>query len=424
MLDKKNSADLGLPEESRTLEEAKLLANAALQRLNLPQARWEVIEGVSGSWERAEIAYGKEQLVLAASGGGVVQVNRNPFSTLDPDAPNVTLERIEASIQSWMDHLKKVNQKNTLAAIKVLPGMTAVCVDGEWRVTINLYRLSERYPDKNTAWCEEKQESMAYYTDDAEDALSTAMDMSERWVAEGKPNDTELTDAQKEALDAFRVSKGRNWKSALRENWERANYPGVSSDHAAALQQLRNTLGPEWLNKYKPSEPKAQTQAPEQEARGRYLFITLDNTQTAAFEDLGHNVEVKRILVETAHRIAVDGVGEGFALTDLNGNEVGRMQWYSDSMIEPLELPPGGVRVGLDMHAPAITMGHDEGMEVCAALLTASSKIGEVGTGTHSLLRNERGVIGALGVGLSPEVDQSPEPDCQALDSGANALEP
>ncbi|AYK20418.1 hypothetical protein [Aeromonas veronii] len=146
--------------------------------------------------------------------------------------------------------------KETRDAIKALPGMTALHADGEWRVTINLYRLSERYPDKNTAWCEEKQEEMAYYTTDAEDALATAKKMSEAWVAEaqrdvsadaGQVNDAGLTKPQQEALDAFREAKGRNWKSALRANWERASYPGVSADHAAALQQVRNTLGPEWL---------------------------------------------------------------------------------------------------------------------------------------------------------------------------------
>lgn len=75
--------------------------------------------------------------------------------------------------------------KATRDAIKALPGMTALHADGERRVTINLYQLSERYPDKKTAWCEEKQEAMAYYTEDAEDALATARNMSHRWVEEG-----------------------------------------------------------------------------------------------------------------------------------------------------------------------------------------------------------------------------------------------
>ena len=76
--------------------------------------------------------------------------------------------------------------KETRTAIKVLPGMTAQHADGVWRVTINLYRISERYPNKNWAWCEEKQEEMAYYTTDAEDALVTAKNMSKEWTAEAQ----------------------------------------------------------------------------------------------------------------------------------------------------------------------------------------------------------------------------------------------
>lgn len=44
---------------------------------------------------------------------------------------------------------------------------------------------SERYPDKDTAWCEEKQEAMAYYTTDADDALATAQSMSKQWMDQG-----------------------------------------------------------------------------------------------------------------------------------------------------------------------------------------------------------------------------------------------
>lgn len=84
-------------------------------------------------------------------------------------------------------------------------------------------------------------------------------------VVVGEPvNDAGLTHLQQEALDTFRASKGRNWKSALRANWERASYPGMSVDHAAGLQQIRNSLGPEWLTKYRAPEPAAAAVQNEQ----------------------------------------------------------------------------------------------------------------------------------------------------------------
>lgn len=76
-----------------------------------------------------------------------------------------------------------MTDKETREAIKSLPGMTGRKTDGEWRVTINIYRLSERFPTDNIDQCDERQEAMAYYTTDAEDALSTARAMSATWEA-------------------------------------------------------------------------------------------------------------------------------------------------------------------------------------------------------------------------------------------------
>lgn len=44
------------------------------------------------------------------------------------------------------------------------------------------------------------------------------------------------------ALKKYISNNGRTWKSKLRHAWERAETEG-------ALQQLRNTLGPSWLDK-------------------------------------------------------------------------------------------------------------------------------------------------------------------------------
>jgi hypothetical protein len=84
--------------------------------------------------------------------------------------------------EGFMD-MVQFTVKETRDAIKALPGMTAGRLGGEWRVTVNIYRLSEQFPDKGLEWCEHKQEAVAYYTEDADDALATARDMSGRWVA-------------------------------------------------------------------------------------------------------------------------------------------------------------------------------------------------------------------------------------------------
>jgi putative DNA primase/helicase len=63
-------------------------------------------------------------------------------------------------------------------------------------------------------------------------------------LAEPSP---ELTRPQREALMAFREGTGPEWKDKLSSAWMSGKYTGVDSNQAALLQQVRNTLGPEWL---------------------------------------------------------------------------------------------------------------------------------------------------------------------------------
>jgi hypothetical protein len=71
--------------------------------------------------------------------------------------------------------------------------------------------------------------------------------------------DDEVTTADEQAaLRAWAGEHGRKWKAALRLAWETGNYGG--SDHDAALQQLRNRLGPSWLTKHRPPvDPSDET---------------------------------------------------------------------------------------------------------------------------------------------------------------------
>lgn len=60
-----------------------------------------------------------------------------------------------------------------------------------------------------------------------------------------------ITQAQKEALMAFREGHGAEWKEKLGSMWMKASYPGVAKAHAPLLQQVRNQQGPEWLHNLK-----------------------------------------------------------------------------------------------------------------------------------------------------------------------------
>jgi hypothetical protein len=55
----------------------------------------------------------------------------------------------------------------------------------------------------------------------------------------------ELTTPQKLILKAWIARHGRSWKIKLREVWAKAN----PDDEGRVLYRLRNTHGPEWLDK-------------------------------------------------------------------------------------------------------------------------------------------------------------------------------
>lgn len=62
------------------------------------------------------------------------------------------------------------------------------------------------------------------------------------------------TPEQLAALDRFRLRQGRKWKALLRFAWGSGIYPGGAD--SGYLQQLRNLLGPEWLNAYRPGDTR------------------------------------------------------------------------------------------------------------------------------------------------------------------------
>lgn len=82
-------------------------------------------------------------------------------------------------------------------------------------------------------------------------AAVTVAEQGDELTSLSETQNDALSESEKEAIEAFRASKGRTWKAALGACWERSHYPGMTVGHAAALQRLRNTRGPEWLSKFR-----------------------------------------------------------------------------------------------------------------------------------------------------------------------------
>ena len=71
---------------------------------------------------------------------------------------------------------------------------------------------------------------------------------------EEQPQQQELTQSQRDALIAFREANLPTWKMALGKAWLSGDYGSMSMDQAAALQQVRNEFGPQWLQRMRPED--------------------------------------------------------------------------------------------------------------------------------------------------------------------------
>ena len=60
-----------------------------------------------------------------------------------------------------------------------------------------------------------------------------------------------LTREQREAVVAYQQKHGDDWKDKLSNAWATGKYKGMDKEQSASLQQVRNTLGPEWLAEVK-----------------------------------------------------------------------------------------------------------------------------------------------------------------------------
>ena len=77
-----------------------------------------------------------------------------------------------------------MTDKQLFAAIRALPLMTAKKLEDEYRVTLRLDAIRQARPDWSIQQASTYAEQVSYYTNDREDALSTAQSLS-AWASNG-----------------------------------------------------------------------------------------------------------------------------------------------------------------------------------------------------------------------------------------------
>lgn len=146
-------------------------------------------------------------------------------------------------------------------------------------------------------------------------------------------------------------------------------------------------------------------------SRSEQAVLTLDDTNTVAFNDIGRHAEIGLVLRAAAERLR-DGEVVPFALEDTNGNDVGCFELLGvGSNAAHGELAEGGVRITFQLRDTGFT---DETRPQVASLIDgAAERIANAGSDFGFMITNERGALLGM-VAISP----APLPQSPALQPG------
>jgi phosphopentomutase len=92
--------DRAISGNSTNITNAKNIVKEIADKFGISLTAWIPNDAFAGHWEFADAEFEGQSIRLGTSGGGVVQVNRDPFTPTGDRVPNVTIDAIEASIMA------------------------------------------------------------------------------------------------------------------------------------------------------------------------------------------------------------------------------------------------------------------------------------------------------------------------------------
>ncbi|ACT52081.1 KfrB domain-containing protein [Methylovorus glucosotrophus] len=92
--------DRAISGNSTNIFNAQNIVKEIASKFGISLTAWVPNDAFAGPWEFADAEFEGKSIRLGASGGGVVQVNRDPFTPTGDRVPNVTIDAIEASIMA------------------------------------------------------------------------------------------------------------------------------------------------------------------------------------------------------------------------------------------------------------------------------------------------------------------------------------
>lgn len=92
--------DRAIDGNSTNILKAQSIVQDIADKFGISISAWIPNEAFAGKWEFADAEFEGQEIRLGVSGGGVVQVNRDPFTPTGDRVPNVSIDAIEASIMA------------------------------------------------------------------------------------------------------------------------------------------------------------------------------------------------------------------------------------------------------------------------------------------------------------------------------------
>jgi hypothetical protein len=148
--------------------------------------------------------------------------------------------------------------------------------------------------------------------------------------------------AHEAALDDLKKAK----IDAIKKEAEIYELKQVIREKDAELLKVTTLIKEHFDSKKEGNEPALFLLGGQATADHSLVVLTIDDTSTAAFEDIGRNEEAARIVRDAAAIIEEGWDGKPFDLQDTNGNRVGTFEAVEVAAIGALpELPVGGIRM-------------------------------------------------------------------------------
>lgn len=405
--------------ESTTLSDAKELATLVIEKAGLTVGEWRESNAIT-PWEYTDVAVGDAaKMTVGVSSGGVVSIDGHPFSPENRQL-NTTRRPIEDSIYERVAVLRNepnasadiytVNRQNStemenvgsFSSLKEAVYLAAGENDSSTLVfrkngvdirteELNQY-IKAMVLARTSPYVEPPAEQLAQLLDAALRSLDSPLKDSiyprvallrrDLGAEDGRVAINKSLSAQGFRMEFDAGAIPGEGHALIRVATGEAvdaddNVPDAVLSLASEWSDLADKAS-QWNEKvsFRTSESDVSVEGAVTKDRKRdgYIVLTIDNTENAAFVDMGRDEEIARIIDEAANKFEdLEAThGGNVLLRDTNGNLVGQAKRVNDVPTDEVDV--GAVRLSIGFGGGAFDED-DTGVEIARILRGAATQV-------------------------------------------------